>query len=387
MTQEPSTVSAPASRAARGRGWRRVLPVCPNRGQKKKSSSRKPPALEYPHEHVSHQDREHQHPQPDGRRVSQVEEAERRLIQPYRDDLGGVTWSSVGRYGDDVEVADGVHRTDEQSHDHDACYGGSHDVAQSLQVVGPVDFGRFDHILVHRGEPRQYDQDYQGRPLPDVHQDHGWQSGACSPQDVSFEDTEFAQHVGVQAVRRVREEASEEPHDDRRHEHRQEDEREHQVLAPDELVHEQGYGYAQDHLQPDGGHEVQRGPRPGRADDLVREHAGPVGEAGEVEGDTVYERDDVQAHPDNVKEWEQREDREQREHRDEHLRLQRDPTPAVGTLRGAGTVSLCGGHYATPDGLEARFLTLACASSKYRLAVFIACSGVFWPASILETSV
>ena len=60
------------------------------------------------------------------------------------------------------------------------------------------------------------------------------------------------------------------------------------------------------------GDEVQGGPRPGRADDLVREHAGPVGEAG--------------------------------------------------------------------------VLTLACVSSKYRLAVFIACSGVFRPVSTLETS-
>ena len=99
--------------------------------------------------------------------------------------------------------------------------------------------------------------------------------------------------------------------------------------------------------------EVQRGPRPGRADDLVRKHAGPVGEAGEVEGDAVYERDDVQAHPDDVEEREEREDREQREHRYEHLHLQRDP--AIGALRGAGTLFLCGGHYATPVGLEARF--------------------------------
>ena len=47
------------------------------------------------------------------------------------------------------------------------------------------------------------------------------------------------------------------------------------------------------------------------ADDLIREHPTPVGEPCEVEGDAVDERDGVEAHPDDVEEREEREDREQ----------------------------------------------------------------------------
>src|SRR4029450_3175643 len=115
-------------------------------------SSCEPPAVEDADEHVGHQDREHQHPEPYGRRVAEIEEPECRFVEPYGDDLGCVAWSAVGGNRDDVEVTYGVHGTDEERDDDDAHYRGRDDVPEPFEVVGPGAFGGFDDGLVHRIE-------------------------------------------------------------------------------------------------------------------------------------------------------------------------------------------------------------------------------------------
>src|SRR5215217_8668812 len=129
MRKGPSTRSGRASRVAPRRGWRRGLPACPRRGSRKTWSFREPPTPQYSDKSVRDQDRKHKHPQPDGRRVTEIEEAEGRLVEPYGDNLGRVARSAVGGDRDDVEVANGVHRTDEQGHYDHARNGGRDDVA------------------------------------------------------------------------------------------------------------------------------------------------------------------------------------------------------------------------------------------------------------------
>ena len=101
-----------------------------------------------------------------------------------RDDLGRVRRPSVGGVGDDVEVADRVHRADQQRDDHHAGDHRQHDVAQPLEVARAVHRRRLQHRLGHRCQAGEHDQRDQRRPLPHVHQRDGQERRCRRSQDV-----------------------------------------------------------------------------------------------------------------------------------------------------------------------------------------------------------
>jgi hypothetical protein len=164
-------------------------------------------------------------------------------------------------------------------------------VAEALQVRRAVDLGGLEDLAGDGREAGEHDQRDQRRPLPHVHQRHRQKRGRRGPEDVAGVEPGLLQHPGVEPVGRVGQEAAEQPDDDRGHEHRHEDQREREVLAPDELMDEQGDRDPEPELQPDGEHEVQNAAYPARADCGVGEQPRPVVEPDEVERDAADQPD------------------------------------------------------------------------------------------------
>src|SRR5215204_379577 len=188
-------------------------------------SSEQPPLSEYPCEQVGYKDGYGEHQQPDRRRIPEVEKAEGALIEPERYDLGGLRRSAVGRLPDDVEVAQRIHRADQERHDDDARDRWQHDVPEPLQVARPIYLGGLKYLRLDGHQAGKCDQGDERCPLPHVHQNDRNERRYRTSQNVSAVDTALPQHPGVEAVGRVYQEPPEKPHDHGGYEHRDQDQR------------------------------------------------------------------------------------------------------------------------------------------------------------------
>jgi len=96
------------------------------------------------------------------------------------------------------------------------------------------------------------------------------------PRMSPFVEPDLVEHPRVQTVRRVGQEAAEEPDDDRRHEHRHQDQRGDDVAPPPGLVDRERESDPERHLKADGEHEEHHRPQPAPPHRAIADKARPV---------------------------------------------------------------------------------------------------------------
>src|SRR5690606_39215496 len=197
-----------------------------------------------------------------GRRVVHAEKLETGTIKIECHGFRGGAWTALCQHRDRIVETNTINGAQHEDQEQDWLEQWKSQRAQDAPCGCAIQFGSFERFLRQRLKPGQHDQGYEGRPLPDVKNNDRPERDVEIAEPVWLRETESAQNPVHDTELRIVKITPEQTRHGSRCCERQDHDRTDKTLAVSGPMDEEGYRYAQRHLQADRYDcEFQRDPR------------------------------------------------------------------------------------------------------------------------------